>query len=166
MEAPVFDQPWCELTLASGQIALVDQDDFESVSKFKWRLHSGGYAYASVYGKKVLLHRFVKPGFPRLDHWNRNRLDCRKNNLRPATGLQNAGNRISRIARPEKLKGVRFKDRGYEAYIKRNGRYFSLGRFSSERLAAQKYNEAAIQHFGIDFALLNPLPETKGRPVV
>ena len=146
-----------EIELYSGEIALVDSEDFELVSKHRWHRHPMGYAATKIKDKTVLMHRLVLPGHPRLDHRDRNKLNNQKYNLRPATGSQNAANRISRLSDPTKLKGVRFHNGGFESYIKKDGQYLSIGRFSSQRQAAKAYNEKALEFWG-EYALLNPVP--------
>jgi hypothetical protein len=85
-----------------GLYALVDDEDFEFVSQYRWRplkMKNTRTFYAQanmkVDGKRtaVLMHRLIM-GFPdcQVDHVSRDGLDCRRNNLRLATGSQNQGN--------------------------------------------------------------------------
>jgi hypothetical protein len=96
--------------------ALVDDDDFEQINQKRWRVNSGGYAYASFQhptrrrfrpGKGsdkqpclVLMHRlllgleFDKGIGIEGDHLNGNRLDNQRKNLRAVTRAENQQNRL------------------------------------------------------------------------
>ena len=156
-----FHQSSCNLPLSgrSGLVALVDEEDFERVSAFKWyplRSHSLTYAYAKVPNttKSLLLHRLVM-GSPMgffIDHRDRARtLDCRKSNLRIATPAQNQANRKS--AR-NGYKGVSFWAGKYSAAIGFERKRIRLGCFVTEAEAARAYDRKALELYG-EFALLN-----------
>jgi hypothetical protein len=91
------------------------------------------------------------------DHINRNGLDNRKANLRPATHTQNIWHR--RKFKPysrSKYKGVDFaKDmKRWRARIRVNGKRIYLGSFKNELEAAKAYDHAAKKYHG-QFASLN-----------
>ncbi len=155
-----------EIKLTKGFIALVDDEDFERVSKHSWYA-SGGYAAscASKYRRSdgkvriITLHRFVMGldyGDPKVvDHKDRDGLNCQKNNLRICNSLKNSHNfpKSSR-GTSSKFKGVR---RGkWYAAIKVNGKNIHLGVFSKEVDAAKAYDRAATKHFG-EFARTNKM---------
>ncbi|MHC4566413.1 MAG: 5'-3' exonuclease H3TH domain-containing protein, partial [Planctomycetota bacterium] len=100
---------------------------------------------------KVPDHLFV-------DHINRNRLDNRKANLRPATAAQNGQNRVKyrKGKYSSKYKGVsrRRSRMPWRATIRVNGRPKHLGSFTSEVRAAKAYDRAAKKYHG-EFAVLN-----------
>jgi len=102
------------------------------------------------------IHHFVFGRKIRLDHWNRNKLDNRKGNLRPATRSQNAGNAKLRDFKTSRYRGVYFsKSSGkWVVQIGGIGRRESLGAFNDEDEAGKAYNKAAIAYFG-EFAALN-----------
>lgn len=146
-----------ELPLTRGQVALLDDDDWDRVVAVgRWQAlphHSSGH-YA--FRKGVYLHCFVM-GRSRVDHINGNKLDCRKSNLRPATQAQNSRNAGLRKDNSTGYKGVFCKvgKRGVERFHTHvAGRY--RGSFSTAVAAAVEYNIQAIREFG-EFARLNPV---------
>jgi len=91
------------------------------------------------------------------DHINRNGLDNRKANLRPATVSQNLCNRTKRKTKSRsKYKGLEWDkiQRKYKARIQLNNRKIYLGSFNSEIDAAKAYDKAARKYHG-DFATPN-----------
>ena len=99
------------------------------------------------------------------DHINRNSLDNRKANLRPATHAQNVQNRTKnrKGKYSSKYKGVTWNcgHRLWQADIKFNGNHIFLGSFDSETGAAKAYDRAAKRYHG-EFAVLN-FPQRKRR---
>jgi len=77
--------------------AIIDIDDIEYVSKYKWYLQkSGRYAIAHIGGGlSILLHKFITNTNKDIivDHRNCNKLDCRRSNLRIADKSKNSQNR-------------------------------------------------------------------------
>lgn len=155
------------IRLHDGQYAIVDDDDFERVSELKWRACKGSknkcwYARTSetICGHRgfTYMHHFVFPGHEELDHKNRNGLDNRKSNLRPATSSQNQANREKRAGTSSRFKGVCWDNTGkkWKARIKCNRKERNLGLYDSEQEAARAYNRAAKEAFG-EFAWLNPI---------
>lgn len=76
-----------KIIIVGGNICLVDESDFERVSKHRWKMHPQGYAYrkTSVKGKTtaVLMHRFIM-GAPlgmEVDHIHGIKLDNRRSEL-------------------------------------------------------------------------------------
>ena len=70
-----------------GKVANVDEDFAEAVRAHKWYL-ANGCAYAKIGGVTVYLHRYICaladiPIARRIDHVNRDKLDCRLENLTP-----------------------------------------------------------------------------------
>lgn len=118
-----------------GKYALIDKEDLEKVSKFKWHINDMGYAVNRHKGKNLRMHRLVNqtPEGMVTDHKNGDRLDNRKSNLRTVTQKQNANNR----------KG----DKGYSWDKSKNKwivRYKSTfyGRYVTEEEAKQAYKLA------------------------
>lgn len=142
------------IPLASGQLALVDESDLHLVIDHAWFLGPSGHARTKSARANTYMHRLILP-VPGLevDHVNRNPLDNRRCNLRPATRTQNVVNRVSRGK--SGFRGVRrTRDGAYEANIGRSSRAKYLGRFQSAEAAARAYDAAAIELYG-EFATLN-----------
>ncbi len=93
----------------------------------------------------------------RVDHKNRNYLDCQINNLRPCSNQQNQFNRGKRKRHfYSDYKGVTW-DKTKNCWIARikiSGKSIFLGLFSNETDAALAYNKAAKIHHK-EFAFIN-----------
>jgi hypothetical protein len=163
------------MPLSRGKYAIVDPDDYFEIAAYKWCAVRDGqtfYARRSIRtkeGKKrhILMHRqILKVADDMLvDHINRNGLDNRKANVRPATATQNARNRrkISNRGTVSKFKGVCpcVGRMGRQARIRAHGKMEFLGYFYDEVEAAKAYDRAAKKYHG-EFASPN-FPETAPR---
>jgi hypothetical protein len=140
-----------EIKLTKGQVTIVDDDDYEELSKYKWYF-DGFYAVRYEDGKLIFMHRQIvnAPKGLVVDHINRNKLDNRKSNLRLCTHRQNAVN--SKHRNNSGYKGVYY-DRCLKKYVARIGRKH-LGTFATVEEAAKVYDEHAKQLYG-EFAYLN-----------
>lgn len=165
-----------EIRLTQGYVALVDDEDFERVNRFRWRVlfekRKDGtirnrYADRNVWkGKtrsKQSLHRFLLDlSDPKIkvDHKDHDGLNCCRSNLRIATNTENSRN--ARLGKNNKsgYKGVYwYKPRScWRASIKADGIKLHLGYYTDVKVAARAYDEAAAKHFK-DFANINFKPE-------
>jgi hypothetical protein len=147
---------------AAGRIALIDDDDLELVSPYRWRVLenarpgrlNGPYAVTGHY--PVLMHNLLL-GIKGVDHINHDGLDNRRANLRPATRSQNNHNERPRTGSFSRFKGVIFDGRWrgrWQARIIMDGRRLSLGYFATEEDAARAYDAAALAAWG-EYAWLN-----------
>lgn len=153
------------IDLGKGKFATVDDEDFESLSQFKWMVwpdHRTRIEYAvrdatvSDYGRKgyVGMHRHILGlGFGDkrcADHINHDTLDNRRANLRIATKSQNQMNQRIKATNTSGYKGVRFisEHERWRADIRVRGVKKFLGNFVRPELAYAAYCAAALEHYG------------------
>jgi len=137
--------------------AIIDDVDFEIVLPYSWYLHDG-YAYTKGPKGTFFMHQLLT-GKNRIDHKNRNRLDNRRSNFRPASHQQNLRNAVwTNIDKSSKFKGVSWDSerKRWRACIVVDKHQKLLGRFKIEEDAAKAYNTAAKELFG-EFAVLNTI---------
>jgi len=130
-----------------GKFTLVDDEDFEFLSQWKWHFNNAGYAIRSLKGgkEKILLHREIlnTPKGMDTDRINGNKLDNRRENLRIATRSQNMRN-ISKLSTNKSgYRGVRSSGKNWQAEIWIKGKSKYLGTYLTKKEAALAYNEAA-----------------------
>jgi hypothetical protein len=153
----------CVIPLTKGEIAIVDKVDAEVVLMFPWHVRISSrerVKYASGlppgFRHKISLHRFLwihRWGLERpiqLDHENREGLDCRRSNLRPASFSQNHANTARAMNNSTGVKGVVWSKaaKKFQAQIRVNKRLIYLGQFEKLADAAEAYAIAASVHFG------------------
>jgi hypothetical protein len=142
----------------SDLIALVDEDSFEFLSKYRWYKHPQGYAFTVIDGQVVLMHRLImkaKKG-QYIDHSNRCKMDNRKINLRFCNMSQNCQNRPIISTNSTGYKGIKFDKRRnhWIARIHVNYKEHYLGSFQTKEEAARAYDIAALHFFG-EFSYTN-----------
>ena len=153
-----------EIPLTKGHVTIVDDADYESLTRWKWS-YSNGYAirkFQTPTGTKSLgMHQQLlqTPKGMVTDHINGDKLDNRRANLRICTYSQNTANRpADRDNKHSHHKGVsrdkRKKKNPWYAQIRADGQVRWLGSFATEREAAQAYNDAALRVHG-EYAWLN-----------
>ncbi|WP_148316784.1 HNH endonuclease [Achromobacter xylosoxidans] len=147
-----------QIPIAGGAVAVVDDQDFEMLSAFRWHLHNSGYPRCVLpveQGlKKAYMHRMVMGGEVgdgrRVDHINGNPLDNRRANLRWCSMTENMRNRGATRANTSGFKGVTWdkQKRRWMAQIKVDKRQCFLGYFDDPAVAHQAYREASLAKFG------------------
>lgn len=155
-----------EINLTNGGVALVDDDEFEELSKFKWfghREHNATYVWRHQYNGtrkygKVKMHRQVMKTNDDMiiDHRDRNGLNNQKSNLRICSCGENLMNATIRSDNASGFKGVSYhkKNKRWRATINKDGKQKSLGCYATPEAAAVAYNSAALELFG-EFARPN-----------
>ncbi len=151
-----------QIELTQGQVAIVDDCDFDMLSKHKWsaRQRRSGYwdAITNIRVRKgkqktTYMSRLIL-GTPEgmiADHINGNTLDNTRANLRTTTFNQNIQNQKLKRTNSAGYKGVQ--KRG-KRWIARVGNSLYLGRHDTPEDAARAYDKAAKEMYG-EFARIN-----------
>jgi hypothetical protein len=147
-----------EIPLTQGLVAIVDDDDYEELMKYKWcaRRGSSGFWVAirnTSIGegrpRQIQMHRQIldAPKHMEVDHANGNTLDNRRRNIRLATRSQNLANRKT-------FSGSGYK--GVSRYSNDNSRFIMQFAqvYNSAEEAARAYDRVARIVHG-EFAKLN-----------
>lgn len=155
------------IPLTQGKIAIVDAEDYEWLSKYKWSALKGKYTfYATRIVEKhktktaILMHREVlslkKRDGKISDHKNRNGCDNRRNNLRIVTVTTNNHNSKLQRNNTSGFRGVSWKkDRQkWKAYLMVDNKQVHLGYFDSSLNAALAYDRE-VKRIRDQFASIN-----------
>lgn len=148
--------------LCKGVYAKVDIDTDRSIFENHWTYDkTTGYAYRIDRSdgslKKIYLHRLLACANTgdHVDHQNRDKTDNRLFNLRVGTAHDNARNQGPRGR--VSYRGVFEHNGKYEAKIRVNGDYVSLGSFyETPEEAAHEYNKASMKYYP-ETGVINPV---------
>lgn len=150
-----------EIKLHHGNIAFVDDEDYERVNQYKWYCDRHGYAMRkeNIIRKTILMHRFIlgAPFGLEVDHADGNKLNNSKSNLRLCTKSDNQHNKKKQsVPATSKYKGVCWDSSKskWRVDIKIHGKHINVGRFVNEIDAAHAYDAKAIELHG-EFANTN-----------
>jgi hypothetical protein len=163
------------IPLTQGKFALVSDCDYVYLMQWKWcyhRSHDEGYASRQITrnGKRIVIwmHRVILEhmgykDFANSDHINRDKLDNRRCNLRPATNYQNGYNRRKQNNNTSGYTGVYWNRaaKKWKAEIGVTGKSIFLGYYDDKKEAAKIYDKAALKYHG-EFAVLNEVAEHVG----
>jgi len=144
---------------------LVDDDDYNVLSKHKWYLSRKGYAIRNRKYRNgikdslpIQMHKMVTKTSNDLtvDHINCNKLDNRKQNLRLISNTENIRRRGAQRNSGTGYKGVYLSKNKelakntirYNVYIRVNKKLIFVGYFKDKDEAALAYNKAAKKYHG------------------
>lgn len=150
--------------------AIVDAEDVAVVGQYRWTLNLNGYAWRSVDGgrRHIYLHRAIAGATwgdgTYVDHINRDRMDCRRVNLRIVTPQQSAQNKPALRGR---FRGVSFDaSRGrWSAHAQLDGKRRFLGRFDTEEEAAAAAAQWRREHMPFSEEGTGVMPVTGPIPI-
>jgi hypothetical protein len=149
-----------KIPLSQGLFAIVDDEDYERVSKYKWFALKDKHTFYAIRSirkngrqSKQKMHRLIlkmRNSKILIDHINKNGIDNRKKNLRKASSLQNSHNRKIPITNTTGFRGVHWRKdiKKFASYININRKKTHLGIFPTAKLASITYECAAKKHFG------------------
>lgn len=143
-----------KIPLTQGKYALVDNEDYLELSKYKWQ-YNKGYAKRGVFNgtnmSDVFMHRVINntPDGMDTDHINRDRLDNRKENLRSCTRKVNSYNAGHQKNNRLGVKGVHMRGKRFRAVIGDNYKRIHLGYFDTIEEASNAYMQALKQRGGV-----------------
>lgn len=144
-----------EITLTKGYVALVDDEDYEELNKYKWWVYvsvsNKAYAVRQVSRKTIYMHTQIS-GIKGIDHIDRNGLNNQKYNFRFATASQQVVNRV--VVNKTGYRGVHKRGNNYVADIKFNKIKKYIGIYKTDLEAAKAYDMEAKKLHGA-FAVLN-----------
>jgi hypothetical protein len=154
-----------EIILSSGDVCLVDDDDYNFVNQWKWKPIKSGkriYAGRNIRGKNgkkwacVLMHRLLTdaPDGMQVDHIDGDTLNNSRSNLRVCTQSQNQVNSSGQSGSASRYCGVTRNGSGWIARTKKNGVPHRFGTYRTEEEAARAYDAGIIELFG-EFAKTN-----------
>lgn len=168
-----------EIELTQGQKAIIDDADYELVSKFKWYAifdHTSDRYYARTNIRRpddtrggMVMHRLVLYGMQELDriysrtpvgplivdHINFDTLNNVRDNLREVSNSESVIHK-NYIRNMQKYRGTRYcpKRNRWRAEVHVNKKRYRSNYFRTEEEAALAYNELARKYHG-EYAMLN-----------
>jgi hypothetical protein len=156
-----------KIKLTQGKYAIVDDEDFDNLNRFKWYAHrkrNSSVFYAA--GRPIMedgrrkwtrMHSYLVKSSVGMqtDHRNGNGLDNKRKNLRAATHGENIRNRGKTKRNTSGFKGV-YRIKGSKKWRAAfyDKKYIHLGCFEDKASAAKAYDNAAKKLHG-EFANLN-----------
>jgi hypothetical protein len=149
-----------QIPLTQGKFAIVDDADYERLSKFRW-FYNGKYAVRQnridgVGQRIVFMHREIMqtPDGMQTDHANGDKLCNLRRNLRSCTRSQNGHNAGLRKTNTSGFKGVSVAFGKWKAQIGVNGKKVYLGLFSTPEEASLAHDTAEKENYG-NFSVVN-----------
>lgn len=130
--------------------AIIDLEDLDNVLKYKWHMTPQGYAMNCQHN--MALHQLIigKVDNKIIDHKDRNRLNCRKYNLRHTDYTTNGINKGKQSNNTSGHVGVSWDNyhNRWEANIKIDRKKKFIGYFKELEDAVNARKEAEVKYFG------------------
>lgn len=126
-----------------------DLEDYDKIKNYYWYSNHDGYMCSSENKKEIIMHRLIideNDPEMQVDHFNRNKKDNRKENLKSVTPQHNNWNRGMNQNNKSGVTGVRWNKEAQKwvAYIMRK----HLGTFNSFEDAVKARKRAEQNYFG------------------
>ena len=154
----------CNKTGKIAGTAIIDVEDVDRVGEYRWSKTVQGYVRSNINGNHIYLHNFILNRIGsreiQVDHINRFKTDCRKENLRFADVMQNHYNVQAPRNNTSGFKGVSkcSKTGKWKVTIQHNKTYVHLGYFKNIKDAAETYDNASRMFHG-DFSYISQQPQ-------
>lgn len=153
-----------KISLTRDKFAIVDDEDYEELNKYKWFCSDKGYARRTgrINKRNVTIYMHLEimcpPDGYEVDHKDLDRLNNVRSNLRICSVSENSRNKGVRRNNTSGYKGVhcRRDTKKWVARIGINGIRLYLGEFNSAIDAASAYNLKAVE-LHKEFAILNTI---------
>lgn len=141
-----------------GKFAKVSPEDYDYLMRWKWKSNPWGYALRNATKSAIFMHKHVaerdlgESVDLEIDHANRDKLDNRRCNLRPATRSQNAKNypRVNKTG----YRGVHKTKATYQARTCQDNINIHIGTYKTVLAAACAFDYWQLDN-GDDFSILN-----------
>lgn len=147
-----------EIQLTQGQVALVDDEDFEYLNQWRWCIRwskntQSYYAMRTEYKpfqKTIYMHRVIvnTPKGLECDHINHDTLDNQKHNLRNITHSQNMMNRRTQSNNKLGVKGVFKYGSVFRAQVRKDGKIVFDKTFTALGDAIVAHDDAIKKYHG------------------
>jgi hypothetical protein len=151
------------LRCVTGEDAIVDAKYYDYLNQFIWYCHRGrptrtnadSLSSVTLYAEIAALANF--PPCEVVDHKNRDPLDNRVKNLRPATYRQNAQNRSLRCDNTSGVTGVsrNSETQKWQPALRDGNRSIHLGHFDDISEAKEARDVGVLYFYDVDFATLH-----------
>ena len=143
------------LTRNHCEFIIVDDEDFDRIKPYKWRINNGSIQ-AVVNGKLEMLSNFIMGTNRTIDHKDRNPFNNQRENFRFCNNSLNRANSKLNKSNTSGFRGVSWHkiSKKWRATIRQNGYHTHIGYYHSKKEAALAYNKKAIEIFG-EFAYQN-----------
>lgn len=146
-----------KIPLTQGKFALVDDEDYEWISQWKWYYH---YGYAIRRTEGIRMHRVITncPDNKIVDHINHNKLDNRRGNLRICDYSTNNHNVGRRKDNTSGVRGVTYKEskKLWVVRLQLAGRRMYIGSFKKWEDAKQCRESAEKRYLSPILSVDNP----------